>query len=149
MYRLAAVLAAATAIVGGAVYSQTSGHKFNVAKIAEGFGNSLAALLSPDNFNAAVYSFLSAGLGLYSLVLLFGPHEVKSTSCSLLPPPPSLLSPKRPSHPLFPNCFPPSSKKPSSPFPTLSTPQPPGTHDHLFPDAVTQTSALVTLHLSN
>lgn len=76
LYRLAAALAAATAVVGGAVYSQTSGHKFNVAKIAEGFGNSLAALLSPDNFNAAVYSFLTAGLGLYSLILLFGSPEV-------------------------------------------------------------------------
>ena len=74
--RLAAGLAAFTAIVGGAVYTQTSGDKFNVSKIAEGFGNSLKALLSPDNTNAAIYSFLSAGLGLYSLVLLFGSHEV-------------------------------------------------------------------------
>lgn len=58
------------------MYTQTSGHKFNVSKIAEGFGNSLSALFSPDNANAAMYSFLSAGLGLYSLVLLFGSHEV-------------------------------------------------------------------------
>jgi len=74
--KLAAGLAAFTAIVGGAVYSQTSGHKFNLSKIAEGFGNSVAALLSPENNNAGMYSFLSAGLGLYSLVLLFGSHEL-------------------------------------------------------------------------
>lgn len=73
--RLAAGLAAFTAIVGGAVYSQTSGHNFNLSKIAEGFGNSVAALLSPENNNAGIYSFLTAGLGLYSLVLLFGSHE--------------------------------------------------------------------------
>lgn len=58
------------------MYTQTSGQKFNASKIVEGFGNSLSALFSPDNTNAAVYSFLSAGLGLYSLVLLFGSHEV-------------------------------------------------------------------------
>ncbi|KAL3141424.1 hypothetical protein ABBQ32_004993 [Trebouxia sp. C0010 RCD-2024] len=74
--KLATGLAAFTAIVGGAVYSQTSGHKFNLSKIAEGFGNSVAALLSPENTNAGIYSFLSAGLGLYSLVLLFGSHEL-------------------------------------------------------------------------
>ena len=76
LYRLAAGLATFTAIVGGAVYSQTSGHKFNIAKIAEGFGNSLAGLISPENTNAAIYSLISAGLGIYSLVLLFGSHEV-------------------------------------------------------------------------
>ena len=75
--RLAAGLAAFTAIVGGAVYSQTSGHKFSIPKIAEGFGNSLAALISPENLTSTVYSVLSAGLGIYSLVLLFGSHEVR------------------------------------------------------------------------
>ena len=69
-------MATVTAIVAGAVYSQTSGHKFNLGRIAEGFGNSVASLLSPDNFNAAIYSFLSAGLGVYSLVLLLGSHDV-------------------------------------------------------------------------
>lgn len=69
-------MAVVTAIVGGAVYSQTSGHKFSITKIAEGFGNSLADLLHPKNANAAVYSILSAGLGVYSLVLLFGSYEV-------------------------------------------------------------------------
>ena len=58
------------------MYTQTSGHNFNISKIATGFGNSVSALLSPDNTNAAIYSFLSAGLGLYSLVLLFGSHKV-------------------------------------------------------------------------
>lgn len=76
LFRLAAGLAAFTAIVGGAVYSQTSGHKFSIAKIAEGFGNSLAALISPENTGSAIYSLLSAGLGIYSLVLLFGSHDV-------------------------------------------------------------------------
>lgn len=58
------------------MYAQTSGHGFNLARIAEGFGSSISALLSTDNLNATVYSLLSAGLGLYSAVLLFGPHEV-------------------------------------------------------------------------
>lgn len=83
LYRLAAGLAAFTAIVGGAVYSQTSGHKFSIAKIAEGFGNSLAALISPENTGSAIYSLLSAGLGIYSLVLLFGSHEVTLAVCCL------------------------------------------------------------------
>ena len=74
--RLAAGLAAFTAIVGGAVYTQTSGHQFNIGKIAEGFGNSLGALISPDNASSAIYSLLSAALGIYSLVLLFGSFEV-------------------------------------------------------------------------
>ena len=78
--RLAAGLAATTAIVGGAVYSQTSGHQFSVTKIAEGLGSSLADLFSPKNTNAAMYSLLTAGLGVYSLVLLFGSHEVASSS---------------------------------------------------------------------
>ena len=64
------------------VYAQTSGHGFNPVKIAEGFGSSLAALFSTDNLNATVYSLLSAGLGAYAAVLLFGPHEV-SSSCWL------------------------------------------------------------------
>ncbi len=76
MCRLAAALATATAVIGGAVYTQTSGHGFNVTKIAKGFYHSVLGLLSPDNTNAAVYSFLTAGLGVYSAVLLFGPHEV-------------------------------------------------------------------------
>ena len=80
--RLAAGLATLTAIVGGAVYSQTSGHKFNLAKIAKGFSNSVLALLSPDNLTAGIYSFLSAGLGLYSLVLLLGSHEVSPCSAA-------------------------------------------------------------------
>lgn len=63
------------------MYTQTSGHKFNLSKIAQGFSNSVSALLAPDNANAAMYSFLSAGLGLYSLVLLFGSHEVPSFVC--------------------------------------------------------------------
>ena len=83
--RLAAGLATVTAIVGGAVYSQTSGHKFNLAKIAEGFGSSLAALFSPSNTNAAIYSLISAAMGVYSLVLLFGTHEVTSSSCFAAP----------------------------------------------------------------
>lgn len=62
------------------MYSQTSGHKFNLSKIAQGFSNSVSALLAPDNANAAMYSFLSAGLGLYSLVLLFGSHEVRCSA---------------------------------------------------------------------
>lgn len=74
--KLAAGLAATTAIVGGAVYSQSSGHQFSVTKIAEGLGSSLADLFSPKNTNAAMYSLLTAGLGVYSLVLLFGSHEL-------------------------------------------------------------------------
>ena len=75
--RLAAGLATVTALVAGAVYTQTSGFGFNLSKIANGFYSSVLALLSPDNNNAAVYSFISAGLGIYSSVLLFGPHEVR------------------------------------------------------------------------
>lgn len=75
---MAAGLATTTATVGAVVYGQTSGHKFSLTKIAEGFGNSLANLFSPKNTNAAIYSLLSAGLGVYSLVLLFGSHEVDS-----------------------------------------------------------------------
>lgn len=74
--KLAAGLATTTAIVGAVVYGQTSGHKFSLTKIAEGFGTSLANLFSPKNTNAAIYSLLSAGLGIYSLVLLFGSHEL-------------------------------------------------------------------------
>jgi hypothetical protein len=77
---LAAGLATTTAIIGAVVYGQTSGHKFSLTKIAEGFGTSLANLFSPKNTNAAIYSLLSAGLGVYSLVLLFGSHEVDSQS---------------------------------------------------------------------
>jgi len=75
---LAAGLATTTAIIGAVVYGQTSGHKFSLTKIAEGFGTSLASLFNPKNTNAAIYSLLSAGLGFYSLVLLFGSHEVDS-----------------------------------------------------------------------
>lgn len=74
--RIAIALSTYTAILGGAVYAQTSGHGFNLAKIAEGFGSSISALLSTENLNATMYSLLSAGLGLYAAVLLFGPHEV-------------------------------------------------------------------------
>ena len=75
---MAAGLATVTALVAGAVYTQTSGYGFNLSKIANGFYSSVLALLSPDNNNAAVYSFISAGLGIYSSVLLFGPHEVRT-----------------------------------------------------------------------
>ena len=72
-----------TALLGGIVYAQTSGHGFNPVKIAEGFGSSLAGLFSTDNFNSTVYSLLSAGLGAYAAVLLFGPHEVMPNACSV------------------------------------------------------------------
>ena len=75
--RLAAGLATATAVIAGAVYTQTSGFGFNLTKISKGFYSSVLALLSPDNSNAAVHSFISAALGIYSAVLLFGPHEVR------------------------------------------------------------------------
>ncbi|DBA92234.1 TPA: hypothetical protein ACH3X1_015941 [Trebouxia sp. C0004] len=74
--KLAAGLATTTAIVGAVVYGQTSRHKLSLTKIAEGFGTSVANLFSPKNTNAAIYSLLSAGLGVYSLVLLFGSHEL-------------------------------------------------------------------------
>lgn len=74
--KLAAALAVATAVIGGAVYTQTSGHGFNLTKVADGFYKSVLGLLSPDNSNAAMYSLISAGLGIYSAVLLFGPHEL-------------------------------------------------------------------------
>ncbi|DBA86528.1 TPA: hypothetical protein ACH3X2_005503 [Trebouxia sp. C0005] len=76
--KLAAGLATATAVIAGAVYTQTSGFGFNLTKISKGFYSSVLALLSPDNSNAAVYSFISAALGIYSAVLLFGPHELAS-----------------------------------------------------------------------
>ena len=77
------MLSSYTALLGGIVYAQTSGHGFNLAKIAEGFGSSISALLSTENLNATVYSLLAAGLGLYSGVLLFGPHEVSTIAPTL------------------------------------------------------------------
>ena len=61
------------------MYTQTSGHGFNLTKVADGFYKSVLGLLSPDNSNAAMYSLISAGLGIYSAVLLFGPHEVRAS----------------------------------------------------------------------
>ena len=84
--RLAAGLATATAVIAGAVYTQTSGFGFNLTKISKGFYSSVLALLSPDNSNAAVYSFISAALGIYSAVLLFGPHEVRRNAMAPVTP---------------------------------------------------------------
>lgn len=70
--------------MGGAVYSQYSGSGFNPSKIVQGFYNSVVGLFSPDNTNAGIYALIAAGLGLYSGVLLFGPHEVTLFASGLL-----------------------------------------------------------------
>ena len=111
--------------MGAVVYGQTSGHKLSLTKIAEGFGSSVANLFSPKNTNAAIYSLLSAGLGVYSLVLLFGSHEVHSQS-HLSTAAPSLLcllvscAPTAPLSPCLLPLLPAPSLPPPLPCATLS-----------------------------
>ena len=80
--RIALVVGVLTAVVPAIVYYHTSGHGFNLGRIANGFGDSVSRLLSAKNNKAGAYAITSAGFAAFAVVFTFGGPTVRDfTRC--------------------------------------------------------------------